>query len=584
MKLQGQGVSAGVAVGPVVLWRATLPMVPQRTLLHDQIEGELERLDAALGRTRADLQSLTATLRRDVNAEVAAIFEAHAEMLDDPELHSEISAEIRTLQINAEHALSEVVGRYTAALRDLEDEYLRQRATDLEDVTRRVLRHLEGGGETLHLETPSIILADDLTPSDTAQFPSGMVLGFATALGGTTSHTAILARALGIPAIVGIGENVWQAEAGTIATLDGETGVLDLQPGAADIDRFGLLHIEQQQQRAGERQAAQARACTADGERIEVLANIALPNAIGDALAWGAEGVGLFRTEFLFLDRTQPPTEDEQYAAYKTVISALQGRRCLIRTADIGGDKRVPYLQVEVEANPFLGWRGSRLLWGMDALLRTQLRALLRASVHGPVGIMFPMIAGVADWRAMRGLCEQVRAELTQANATIGDVQLGVMIEVPSAAMQADLLAKECHFFSIGTNDLAQYTLACDRTNPRVAHLLDPLDPAVLHLIARTIQAGRAARIHVGMCGELAADLLATPILLGLGLAEFSASPATIPALKRQIGQFAVADARLLADAALHLETAADVRAFAERILHTDSRTTSSYATNEAEH
>jgi phosphoenolpyruvate-protein phosphotransferase len=352
-------------------------------------------------------------------------------------------------------------------------------------------------------------------------------------------------------------------------TLDGDQGVLDIAPSAEAIVQFRQLHDERRDRQAGERRAAQAPAATADGHRIEVLANIATPQMAHEAMIWGAEGVGLFRTEFLFLNRTEPPTEAEQYTAYCDVIEALAGRRCLFRTADIGGDKEVPYLKIEQEANPFLGWRGTRLLWGMEQLIRTQLRALLRASSRGSIGIKFPMIAGVSDLRAAQRLLQSVRDELVAAGEQIGSVAVGVMIELPSAALCAEHLARECDFFSIGTNDLTQYTLACDRTNPRVAHLLDSFHPAVLELIARTIQAGHHAGIPVGMCGEMAADLDAVPILLGLGLAEFSASPSTIPALKRRIGEFSSAQARQLADTTRTLASAEDVRAALASALQT---------------
>jgi phosphoenolpyruvate-protein phosphotransferase len=562
MKLHGQGVSPGVAVGPVLVWRSATLVVPYRALLHEQVEAELARLDHALATTRSELQSLANALHRDASAEVAAIFEAHVEMVDDPELISEVSTQIGTQLINAERALADVMSGYATTLRNIGDDYMRQRAADLEDVTRRVLRHLQGGTEELHLDTPVIIVAEDLAPSDTAQFTAGMLLGFVTATGGATSHTAILARALGIPAIVGIGNGIWQAVDGNVVTLDGEQGILDLAPSAADIERFRDLHAEQQNRQADERRAAQALATTADGQRIEVLANIASPHSSQEALGWGAEGVGLFRTEFLFLDRTEPPTEAEQYTAYREVIETLGGRRCLIRTADIGGDKDVRYLTIEKEANPFLGWRGTRLIWGMEQLIRTQLRALLRASTHGPVGIMFPMIAGVSDLRAARQLLDSVRDELQAAGEPIGDVAIGVMIEIPSAALRADQLARECDFFSIGTNDLTQYTLACDRTNARVAHLLDSFHPAVLELIAQTIEAGQRAGVHVGMCGEMAADLNATPILLGFGLNEFSASPSAIPALKRQIGAFTSDQTKKIAAAVRELATVEEVRAY----------------------
>ncbi len=571
MKLQGQGVSAGVAVGPVLVWHSSALVVPYRTLVQEQIEAEFARLEQALATTRAELESLASSLRRDASAEVAAIFEAHIEMLDDPEILDETSTQIRSELINAEHALADVMGRYAATLRSVGDEYLGQRATDLEDVARRVLRHLQGGAEELQLDTPVIVVADDLAPSDTAHFPPGMLLGFATATGGATSHTAILARALGIPAIVGVGDAVLQAVDGAIVTLDGKQGILNLAPTADDIARFQQLHDEQQQEQASLRRDAQVLAMTADGERIEVLGNITVPHSCEEALSWGAEGVGLFRTEFLFLDRTEPPSEAEQYEAYREVLRAMGGRRCLIRTVDIGGDKEVRYLSIEKEANPFLGWRGTRLMWGMEPLLRTQLRALLRASVHGSVGIMFPMIAGVSDWRAARQLLDLVRNELKAEGEPVGEVAVGVMIEVPSAALCADRLAEECDFFSIGTNDLTQYTLACDRTNQRVAHLLDSFHPAVLDLIGRTIEAGQRAGIHVGMCGEMAADLDATPILLGLGLPEFSASPAAIPALKRRISQLTVGQTRQIAADVCNLATAEEVRAYVAQALQPHS-------------
>ncbi|GAC1536927.1 MAG: phosphoenolpyruvate--protein phosphotransferase [Herpetosiphon sp.] len=562
MKLHGQGVSSGVAVGPVRVWRSSTLVVPYRTLLTEQLEAELTRLDHALSTSRQELGSLANALRKGASSDVASIFEAHIEMLDDPEIIDECSEQIRSQLINAEHALADVMGRYAATLRNVGDEYLSQRATDLEDVLRRVLRHLLGGTEELHLDQPVILVADDLAPSDTAQFPPGMLLGFATAGGGATSHTAILARALGIPAIVGVGKGILQLVDDTVVTLDGAKGLLDGAPSADDITAFQRLHTEQQQHQAEERRAAQAPAMTGDGQRVEVLANIALPKNCKEALGWGAEGVGLFRTEFLFLDRTEPPSEAEQYTAYCEVIEAVAGRRCLIRTADIGGDKDVPYLGMEQEANPFLGWRGSRLIWGMELLLRTQLRALLRASVHGPVGIMFPMIAGVSDFRVARKLLDSVWAELIAEHAPVGDVAVGVMIEIPSAALNAAHLARECDFFSIGTNDLTQYTLACDRTNQHVAHLLDAFHPAVLALIAKTIEAGRQAGIHVGMCGEMAADLDATPILLGFGLSEFSASPAAIPALKHRIGRLTSAGTQEVAKAVLNLATPEEVRAY----------------------
>jgi phosphoenolpyruvate-protein phosphotransferase len=545
----------------VLVWRPAALMVPSCSVSKDQIEQEQARLDHALDMTRKELQLLVTSLQREVGSEVAAIFEAHIELLDDPETLGEVGQQIHTRLINAEHALADVMSRYAASLRALGDGYLSQRAGDIEDVTRRVLRHLQGGREELHLDEPVIIVADDLAPSDTALFPAGMVLGFATVRGGATSHTAIVARALGTPAIVGIGNELWRTVDGTMVTLDGGAGVLDLAPGMDEIARYHQLHSAEQQRQEQERKAAQAAAITADGVPIEVLANIAVPNACHEALGWGAEGVGLFRTEFLFLDRSEPPTEAEQYAAYREVIEALDGRRCLIRTADIGGDKDVRYLTIEKEDNPFLGWRGTRLIWGMELLLRTQLRALLRASAHGPVGVIFPMIAGVSDFRAARALLESVRAELIAANEPVGDVSIGVMIEIPSAALCADQLAQECDFFSIGTNDLTQYTLACDRTNARVAHLLDPFHPSVLALIAQSIAAGQRAGIHVGMCGEMAASLEATPVLLGLGLTEFSASPSAIPALKRRIAALNYAEARKLADTVRALATPEEVHA-----------------------
>ena len=561
LRLSGTVAGSGIAIGPARLLPPRID-IEERHIASNRLLAELDRFEHAVATTDARMAEVghPTEAASEVGAELVGV---HRSILRSDELVDETRRLIRERSLGAEWAVRLVVKQMGVVFADMKDERFRERFSDVEQVADRLLRTL--------LELPELRLDErmagaiavgfELSPVDALQMHRLGIAGFAAERGGPTSHTAILARALGIPAIVGIGHGLWQVEDGATVTLDGDQGILDIAPGAEAIARFHELHAEHQHRQAGERKAAQAPATTADGQRIEVLANIAAPQMCAEALAWGAEGVGLFRTEFLFLNRNDPPTEAEQYVAYREVIEALGGRRCLIRTADIGGDKEVPYLAIEQEANPFLGWRGTRLLWGMESLLRTQLRALLRASAHGPIGIMFPMIAGVADMRAARRLLESVRDELLNMGEPIGDPAVGIMIELPSAALCAEHLARECDFFSIGTNDLTQYTLACDRTNPRVAHLLDSFHPAVLELIARTIEAGQRAGIHVGMCGEMAADLAAAPILLGLGLPEFSASPAAIPALKRRIGALTTAQAREIAMVVRGLASAEEVRA-----------------------
>ena len=491
-----------------------------------------------------------------------AIFDAHLLFLEDPALIEAVRARIFERRLNAEAAWATVVDELVTTYRALEDAYMQERAADVADVGQRVLRQLTGTSTVLDLPQPAILVATDLTPSDTAQLDPTKVLGICTTLGSATSHSAILARTLGIPAVVGVGSEVLNWTNGTLLGLDGEGGKVWVNP---EPDTLAALQAKQDARIAAQQQAratAQHPAVTRDGRQVTVVANI---GGIADAqvaLNLGAEGVGLLRTEFLYLDRTTAPSEAEQLEVYQEIAQAIGTRPLIIRALDVGGDKPLPYLGLQQEANSFLGWRGIRFCLDQPHILKTQLRAILRASPGHQIKVMFPMVGTVAEVQGAKAILAQAQAELRQSNIPFDEVmEVGIMVEVPSAVVLADQLAAEVDFFSIGTNDLSQYIMACDRTNPRVATLADALHPAVLRMVHQTVEAGHKAGIWVGLCGELAAEPLAAPILLGLGLDEISLNPQAIPTLKQAISQLTVAEAEAIAKAALKLDSAARVRA-----------------------
>ncbi|HVB24664.1 MAG TPA: phosphoenolpyruvate--protein phosphotransferase [Ktedonobacteraceae bacterium] len=564
--IQGMGASEGIAVGPVFRYEVHRLVVDRRQV--DDVKHEATRLDAALAQARQELQRLSAQAQADIGADEAAIFEAHAMFLDDPELLERVHTTIETLQMNAEYAWQEGTEHYIAALRAIGDEYLSARAADVEDVAQRVQRILQGGGtQSITLTEPVVIVANDLTPSDTVTLEKTKVLAFCTATGGPTSHVAILAKALGIPAVVGLGEEANQLATTAQVIVDGTSGEVLIGPDEATIAGYRQRAGSLSQKRQGALKSTGQPAVTLDGVRVEVVANIGSPADAIEALQYGAEGIGLLRTEFLFLERETGPDEDEQTAVYRAIFQIMGRRPVVVRTLDIGGDKPASYLSTISEMNPFLGVRGARLSLTHTDVFQAQLRALLRAGAGHNLKIMFPMIATLEEVYAVQEQVEQARAMLEASGMDYAQkVEIGIMVEVPSAALMADVLAKTVDFFSIGTNDLAQYTLAADRTNAGVSKLADALHPSVLRLIRVVIEAAHAQGKWVGLCGELAGNPLATPVLLGLGLDEFSMTPKAIPVVKQTIRHFSASEVRNIAEHALALSSATEVRAYLESV------------------
>ena len=553
--LNGIAASPGIAMGPVALYRPQLPDIGRRTIADPA--AEWERFHAAVTIARDELRDLERRASQQVGAEEAAIFEAHALFLQDPALIDTVRERIFDEAVNAE-AIWEDEFRTTAdGFRELDNPYMQARAADVEDVGRRVLQQLmDVELPSLAFDQPSILAAVDLSPSDTAQLDPANVLGICVELGGATSHSAILARALGIPAVVGLGEDLWAIEEGDIIAIDGQKGQLWLAPD--EEQRKELLEKQAAWQQVQEKAklSSQKQAVTLDGHLVEIVANIGGPHDVAVALDYGAEGVGLFRTEFLFMDRDSAPTEDEQYKAYGQVAEAMGQRPVIIRTLDIGGDKPLSYMDLGQEENPFLGWRGIRVCLDQPELFRPQLRAALRASAKGNVKLMFPMVGSIHEVRAAKSLLEEEKADLRRAGLPFDEaMEVGMMIEVPAAVATADLLAREVDFFSIGTNDLTQYTMAADRGNAHVADLVQALQPAVLRLIKQTVDAAHRAGIWVGICGELAGNAAAAPLLVGLEVDELSMSAPSIPAVKAAIRELDFGEAKALAGEILTLDS-----------------------------
>lgn len=551
--IRGVPASTGIAIGPLYQFKKVEIIVPDKPASDPtQEKSELEK---AIQSAMTELKTLHAEVKKRIGAEEAAIFEAHQAILEDPDLFEAASDRIDQGE-NAGRAWQGAVKSTAAQLAALQDELLSARAADIRDVGHKVLQILVGADDTSELpDDPVILIAEDLAPSDTASLDSNRVLGFCTAIGGANAHTAILARALGLPAVVGAGSGVLKLENGTSAILNGDTGTLTLDPDSGALITAKNLQEEHQIRRAAELEAALKPAITQDDHRVEVVANIGNVTDAKQALGFGAEGVGLLRSEFLFLDRTDPPSEAEQFKVYRDIAVALDGHPVIIRTLDVGGDKPLPYVPMPAEENPFLGVRGLRLCLARPELLRTQLRAILRAAEFGTLRVMFPMVANVAELSAARRVVDEVQAELDSPQ-----IEVGIMIEIPAAAVLADIFAKDVDFFSIGTNDLTQYTLAMDRGHPELSAQADGLHPAVLRLIDQTVRAAHAAGKWVGVCGELGADSQAVPILVGLGVDELSVSIPAIPAVKAQIRSLSLSTAKRLAAEALECASATEVR------------------------
>ena len=556
--------SPGIAIGPVFHYKPTLPVIVAYNVV--DVAAEWARLQRAIVSAQTEIQALHAHAARQVGASEAAIFEAHQLFLQDPALLEAAKARVFEVQLNAEAAWQQAFAAIANDYLALDDEYLRARAADVVDVGQRVLRQLlDTTLPSLDIDRPSLIIARDLTPSDTARLDPAKVLGICTELGGSTAHSAILARSLGIPAVVALNGALRDVPEGQIIALDGTTGQVWLHPDEEQLAELAARRAAWQRELHKAKASAQQPAATSDGRVIEVVANIGGPHDTQLALECGAEGVGLFRTEFLFLDRANAPTEEEQLVAYGQVAQAIGRGPLIIRTLDVGGDKPLPYLDLGHEDNPFLGWRAIRFCLDHPDLFKSQLRAILRASAGHNLKLMFPMIGTLGELRRAKGMLAEVQAELRGANIAFDEnMEIGIMIEIPSAVVIADQLAAEVDFFSIGSNDLTQYVMAADRGNHRVAHLADALHPAVLRMIAQTVQAAHTAGIWVGMCGELAGNALATPVLIGMGMDELSMSAPSIPRVKAAIRQLNLERAQQIARTVVTLESAEAVQAYLE--------------------
>jgi len=527
--IQGISASGGIAIGKTFLYQSQEVFAQKREITDPQ--NEIERFHTALAQATADLEKTYEKAVHEVGQESADIFMAQKMILQDPDLLEMSEQMISQQRVNADYAFSQSAESYAQTLLELPDEYMRSRAADVRDVACRLVSLMNPGSSEAHeLSEPVIILAKDLTPSDTIHFERSLILGFCTSSGGKTSHTAILARALGVPAVLGVENIPATIQTGQSVILDGDTGKLILTPDEVTLASYQTAQAKSQTAAQSAQAKAHLPAITHDGKKVLVVANIGNAADAQNALQHGAEGVGLLRTEFSFIEGNHIPSEEEMTAAYEKIFAAFQEGPILVRTLDIGGDKEVPHLHLPVEANPFLGNRGIRFCFERADLFLPQLKAILRAGAGKNLQIMFPMIATVQEVRQARKLLQECMLELdrsgTPYNAT---PKVGIMIEVPAAALCADLLAKEVDFFSIGTNDLTQYTMAADRTNQSVAELCSVFQPAVLRLIAQIIEKGHAAGIWVGMCGEMAGDPQAAALLLGMGLDEFSMNPPTIP-------------------------------------------------------
>jgi len=565
IRFHGAGVSPGIAQGAIHVVRDDLDDVARYRIEPAQIANEIGRFEAALIQTRTQILEMQQKIAESIGAKDAGIFDAHLLVVEDRTLIDEVLRKLEADLCNVEWVFQEVATNYAETLSKIDDPYLRERALDIEDVTRRVIRNLQGKAPKafLTLTEPHILVAHNLTPSDAATMNRERVLGIATDLGSRTSHTAIMARSLNIPAIVGLHNVTEKLETGQHVLLNGTDGLLVVDPTPETFARYGELESKRVQITQKLAELRETKSTTRDGRHIVLSANIELPGDVDAVAANGAEGIGLYRTEFLYLNRTTLPTEDEQYETYRKVAERVSPDPLIIRTFDLGGDKLAPgAADVGDELNPFLGWRAIRFCLENIDIFKTQLRAILRASAVGNVKIMFPMISGVGELRRALSVLAECKEELRRTGSTFSDTtEVGAMIEIPSAAISADILAREVDFFSIGTNDLIQYAIAVDRVNERIAHLYEPTHPAVLRLLKMIADAARANDIWVGVCGEMAGDIALTPLLLGLGMDELSAGATLVPRVKRAVQSLTIPECRQLVDEAIELQTPSEILA-----------------------
>ncbi|MFI8577258.1 phosphoenolpyruvate--protein phosphotransferase [Rossellomorea aquimaris] len=554
--LKGIAASNGIAIAKA--YRLVEPDLSFEKKNVDNVEQEVSRFQEAIATSKSELEAIRDKAREDLGEDKAQIFEAHLLVLSDPELLTPIEDKVKSENVNAEFALKETADMFVSMFESMDNEYMKERASDIRDVTKRVLSHLLG----VQIANPSmvteevIVIAEDLTPSDTAQLNREFVKGFTTDIGGRTSHSAIMARSMEIPAVVGTKSITSSVENGDMIIVDGLNGQVHINPTPEVIEEYKKEHARYEEQKAEWAKLVNEPTVSKDGEHVELAANIGTPKDLEGVKNHGGEGIGLYRTEFLYMGRDELPSEDEQYEAYKAVLEGMEGKPVVVRTLDIGGDKELPYLNLPKEMNPFLGYRAIRLCLDEQDIFRTQLRALLKASPFGNLKIMFPMISNLQEFREAKAILEEEKEALLKNGTNVADhIEVGIMVEIPSTAVMADVFAKEVDFFSIGTNDLIQYTMAADRMNERVSYLYQPYNPAILRLVKMVIDAAHKEGKWAGMCGEMAGDEIAVPILLGLGLDEFSMSATSILRARSQIRQLNRAEMKELAEQALQLDT-----------------------------
>ena len=565
--LQLKGIAASQGISFAKAYVFVEPDLTVKEVKIEDVEAEVKRFEDAIEASKKELTIIKENALASLGADKAAVFEAHLLILDDPEFMGTVKTDIESKVINAEYAFKETSDMFISMFEAMDNEYMKERAADIRDVSKRILAHLLG----VDLPNPSlideevIVIAEDLTPSDTAQLNKKYVKGFATNIGGRTSHSAIMARSLEIPAVVGTSSITEDVKNGDTLILDGLDGVVLVNPDEATTAEYKEKHAKFEAQKAEWAKLVTEKSVTKDGHEVILAANIGTPADLEGVKNNGGEAVGLYRTEFLYMGRDQLPTEDEQFEAYKAVLEGMGDKPVVVRTLDIGGDKELPYLDLPKEMNPFLGFRAIRLCLEEKDLFRTQLRALLRASVYGKLCVMFPMIATVQEFRAAKALFLEEKEKLVAEGVAVSnDIELGIMVEIPSTAVIADIFAKEVDFFSIGTNDLIQYTMAADRMSEKVSYLYQPYNPAILRLVKNVIEASHKEGKWTGMCGEMAGDSLAIPLLLGMGLDEFSMSATSILQARSQIKNLTLDEMKKLVEEAVMCATTEDVLALIE--------------------
>lgn len=570
MSLHIKGIAASSGIAIAKAYRLENPELNIEKKSITDAAAEIARLDAAIETSKVELDAIRQHALAELGADKAAIFEAHLLVVSDPELVNQVKDKINTENVNAEFAMNEVANMFIMMFESMDNEYMRERAADIRDVTKRVMAHLVGvriaNPATINEEV--VIIAEDLTPSDTAQLNRKYALGFTTDIGGRTSHSAIMARSLEIPAVVGTKEVTVKIENDVMVIVDGLDGMVIVDPTAEELAAYKEKKAKFEEQKAEWAKLKDEPTVTKDGHHVELVANIGTPNDVEGVINNGGEGVGLYRTEFLYMGRDNLPTEEEQFEAYKAVLEGVGADKpVVVRTLDIGGDKELPYLHLPKEMNPFLGYRAIRLCLDQQDIFRTQLRALLRASVYGNLKIMFPMIATLDEFRAAKAVLVEEKEKLVASGVSVSDsIEVGMMVEIPSSAVIADLFAKEVDFFSVGTNDLIQYTMAADRMNEQVSYLYQPYNPAILRLVKMVIDAANKEGKWAGMCGEMAGDQTAIPLLIGLGLHEFSMSATSVLPARSLISKLSKAEMTELANKALNMSTAEEVVALVESI------------------